>query len=315
MSGAPEGPASQPTVAPDPPVVAASPPTEPAPATVDVTELPLDPGEPVEPARAAAPAGTIADPAPVRPDPAPTRPAPPVLRDWPGDGPTSEPIPGVPAAAAPAPTPAAVAWPPAAWPPQASTPATPRPPTGAVAGAYLAPSASYSAAVPRATPATPSPGPSGVRSAAAIAIAPPTTGRRGLAVPAELAEWFSIGGSVLVIVSFVLPWATDGVIGSRGSGYTAEWGLANPGHLLLILAALIILVLHIVPNRVPRWIRSGVLPLLVGGVLLGLAFAYYAKPFGGGTGVAVELAGALVLVGGGLLGIPPERNEPASPGV
>jgi hypothetical protein len=215
--------------------------------------------------------------------------------------------------------PAAVAWPPAAWSPDEAPPrptsSVPRPPTptGAVAGAYLAPSATYTAGTPRPAPAASPSEPAGAPLPAPAARAAAVG--RGLAVPAELADWLAIGGSVLVIVSFVLPWATDGVIGSRGGTYTADWGLANPGHLILILATLSILVLHIAPNRVPRWIRSGVLPILVGGVLLGLAFAYYARPFGGGTGVAVELAGALVLVGGGLLGIAPERHEPSAPGV
>jgi hypothetical protein len=189
-------------------------------------------------------------------------------------------------------------------------------PSGSVAGAYLAPSAAYTMGVgprPATLPATALPV-SGATPPATPAERATAT-RRGLAVPAELAEWLSIGGSVLVVVSFVLPWATDGVIGSRGRGYTSEWGLANPGHLVLIAATLAILILHLVPNRVPRWVRSGVLPLLVGGVLLGLAFTYYARPFGGGTGVAVELAGAVVLVVGGLLGIGPDRHEASSPGV
>ena len=61
-----------------------------------------------------------------------------------------------------------------------------------------------------------------------------------------------------------------------------------------------VLLLHAVDNPVPDWFRSGALPLLVGGILAGLAFAYYARPAGGGAGVAVLLAGALVLIGGGL---------------
>jgi hypothetical protein len=124
----------------------------------------------------------------------------------------------------------------------------------------------------------------------------------------QLTDWLTIGGSVLVIVSFFLPWATDGVIGSHGTGFTADWGLANPGHLLLIAVAAVVLLLHLFENPIPAWFRSGVLPLLVGGILAGLAFAYYARPAGGGAGVAVLLAGALVLIGGGLLACRPERH-------
>ncbi len=313
------------------PALAPAPVVEPTPVEIAAAPTPIE----IE----AAPVTSQATP--VQAAPAPVRVTPPVLGDWPVAEPTAEPGPTTPGALAshdralatdaPAPAPvsaavagpipstAAVAWPPAAWPadearprPPASVPRPPAP-TGAVAGAYLAPSATYTAGGPR--PAMPTIPPEPVSAPMTAAATASATGRRGMAVPAELAEWLAIGGSVLVIVSFVLPWATDGVIGSRGSGYTSDWGLANPGHLVLILATLTILVLHIVPNRVPRWVRSGVLPLLVGGVLLGLAFAYYARPFGGGTGVAVELAGALVLVGGGLLGIPSARNEPTTPGV
>ena len=110
------------------------------------------------------------------------------------------------------------------------------------------------------------------------------------------------------MVSFVLPWATDGVLGSNGIGYTAQWGLANGGHLLLIAAAAIVLLLHLGSSPVPGWVRSSVLPLAVGGLLAGLAFAYYARPFGGGSGVAVLLAGAVLLLVGGLLASRPGRN-------
>jgi hypothetical protein len=143
--------------------------------------------------------------------------------------------------------------------------------------------------------------------------ASPTASERATA--RRVADWLVIGGSVLAIVSFVLPWATDGVIGSFGTGFTADWGLANPGHLLLIAAAIAVLLLHAIDNPVPDWFRSGALPLLVGGVLAGLAFAYYARPAGGGAGVAVLLAGAVVLIVGGMLASRPERHESSTPTV
>jgi Flp pilus assembly protein TadB len=124
----------------------------------------------------------------------------------------------------------------------------------------------------------------------------------------SIAEWLVIGGSTLAIVSFVLPWATDGVLGSNGIGYTAQWGLANGGHLVLIVATSILLLLHLGSTPVPGWIRTSVLPLAVGGLLAGLAFAYYARPFGGGTGVAVLLAGAVLLLVGGVAASRPGRN-------
>lgn len=213
---------------------------------------------------------------------------------------------------------------------------------GPLAGAYLAPSATYAAPVavgqvveraprpsqpglaqptPTAAPAWPS-----VLQPAAVASyggngasgAPSTAGapaKAAAGVARRLSDWLVIGGSTLAIVSFVLPWATDGVIGAVGSGYLANWGLANPGHLLLVAAAVAVLLLELVDNSVPAWFRSGALPLLVGGIMAGLAFAYYARPAGGGAGVAVMLAGALVLIGGGLMASRPGRHESGSPGV
>lgn len=197
-------------------------------------------------------------------------------------------------------------------------------------GAYLAPSASYvaplgnrPAAVPRpVTPPSPAPAPfspAATTWAAQQASASPfaSTGTfAGSQAPAKpsadtarsLSDWLVIGGSTLAIISFVLPWATDGVLGSNGVGYTAQWGLANGGHLVLIAATAIVLFLTVGSTAVPGWIRSSVLPLALGGLLAGVAFVYYARPFGGGSGVAVLLAGAVVLLVGGVLASRPGRN-------
>jgi hypothetical protein len=201
---------------------------------------------------------------------------------------------------------------------------------GSVPGAYLAPSASYVAplaprpvvtpAPPSAPPLAPAPFSPAATSWAAQQASPlPAVGHGSIAAPRvstaptddtgrSLSDWLVIGGATLAIVSFVLPWATDGVLGSNGIGYTAQWGLANGGHLILIAAAAVVLLLHLGSSPVPGWLRSSVVPLAVGGLLAGLAFAYYARPFGGGAGVAVLLAGAVLLLVGGLVASRPQRN-------
>jgi hypothetical protein len=197
-------------------------------------------------------------------------------------------------------------------------------PSASVAGAYLAPSATYASPVVDrpAPPASPMNQTTTTRTASAVA---PTWPSSAGPVPAaaaaatsvsvdgatarRMSDWLVIGGASLAIVSFVLPWATDGVLGSSGTGYTSTWGLANLGHLLLIVAAAAVLVVHLLESPIPRWIRSGVLPIATGGLLSGLAFAYYARPFGGGAGVAVLLAGGVLLVAGGVVASRPERNE------
>ena len=261
--------------------------------------------------------------------------APPILHDWSEDAGGSN---GVAVAAAP------VAAAPALAPAAALAPLPPavrqqRPVgTAPVPGSYLAPSATYVApiasrpapmppAAPAATawPSSRAPLPAAAANgngaygatapAAGALVASATAPAADAATGRGLSDWLALGGSVLVIISFVLPWATDGVIGSRGTGFTADWGLANPGHLILIVAAIAVLVLQVVDNPVPVWVRSAALPLIVGGILTGLAFAYYARPSGGGSGVAVLLAGALLLLVSGVLASRPQRNGAGAPTV
>jgi hypothetical protein len=203
---------------------------------------------------------------------------------------------------------------------------------GRLPGAYLAPSATYAAPLAARPAATLSPpaqyrpapfSPAAATWAAQQGSTAPVAGSGSIAgpraTPAEaarsLSDWLVVGGSTLAIISFVLPWATDGVLGTNGIGYTAQWGLANGGHLVLVAAAAVVLLFQAGSAPVARWIRSAVLPLAVGGLLAGLAFAYYARPFGGGTGVAVLLAGAVLLLVGGLLASRPERNATGAPTV
>lgn len=236
---------------------------------------------------------------------------PPILHDWSDQ------------ADAPAERPTNGAHPAATRTPTHSTTGAP------VAGSYLAPSATYVApiaprpagmvaAVPTASVAASGvawPDPERLTGAAAASTVVASHAPAREASARGLADWLVIGGSVLALVSFILPWASSGVIGSVGSEFTAEWGLANPGHLLMIVGVLAVLVLQIVSNPVPAWIRSAGLPILLGGILTGLAFAYFARPAGGGSGVAVLLAGALVMIGGGLLASRPERHGSGSPTV
>lgn len=258
--------------------------------------------------------------------------APPILQDW-SDGSS-----GTNGAAAIGVADAAsmAAAPPAPPPPAAVRQQRPAD-TGSVPGSYLAPSATYVAPVaPRPAPISASAVPAATAWPSALRSAPQPVAQNGngahvstgaAAAPAAVAatsdgvrtrglsDWLTLGGSLLVIISFVLPWATDGVIGSRGTGFTADWGLANPGHLILIVGAVAVLLLQLFDNPAPVWVRSAALPLLVGGILTGLAFAYYARPSGGGSGVAVLLAGALLLIAGGVLASRPQRNGSSAPNV
>ncbi|MGH2511509.1 MAG: hypothetical protein ACRDGQ_02355, partial [Candidatus Limnocylindrales bacterium] len=126
--------------------------------------------------------------------------------------------------------------------------------------------------------------------------------------PIELPGWLAIAGSAVAAVSFLMPWSRDGVIGAVGSAYFDRWGLANSGYLPLALAALGLLALNGIPNPIPGWIRAGLLPLLVGGVLFGLDWAYQTRPYSDGLGVTLLLVAAFVLIVGGIVGIRPVRH-------
>ncbi len=199
-----------------------------------------------------------------------------------------------------------------ARPVPSSSPTWPAAPAGPTASAFPPASPPDSAAVPGVAA-----GPNGRAPGGAEA---PDQGRSPVStaldrLPRELPSGMALVGSALAIASFLLPFATDGVLGTSGIGYFGNWGFGNPGYLLLVLAALAVVAVDLFPERSPAWIRSGLLPLLVGAVLLGVAFTYFARPFGGGTGVTVLLLGAIVMLGGGLVGLVVERHATPPPSV
>ncbi|MFI5226532.1 MAG: hypothetical protein ACHQ3P_07640 [Candidatus Limnocylindrales bacterium] len=176
------------------------------------------------------------------------------------------------------------------------------------------PSRWYSAS-PSDAPATyPSFGTPAPTARPAEPVAAPKTGLLArLRSPEGAGEWATAVGSVIAAVAFVLPWARNGVLGTQGDRtYLGQWGLANPAYLLLFAAAIGLLVLTIVPNKLPREARAIALPLLLGGLLLGLAWSYLTGPFGTGPGVDAMALGAVLLVVGGLLDLRPARRSAAS---
>jgi hypothetical protein len=210
-------------------------------------------------------------------------------------------------------------------------------PPPAIPGAYLAPSAAFTAPAPRPRggrpfeptvnrTAQPAYLTSATGAVSPVAFAPgfnppvavpagiAQKGRTGVSMqaPAELPGWLAIAGSAIGAVSFLMPWSRDGVIGAVGSSYFDRWGLANTGYLPLVLVALGLLAINGVPNPIPSWIRAGVAPLMIGGALFGLDWAYQTRPYSDGLGVTLLLVASLVLVAGGLVGVRSGRH-PAAP--
>ncbi len=190
-----------------------------------------------------------------------------------------------------------------ATPPIASPPveavAPPLPPLPPIPGGYLSPSVVMRGApVIAPVPARTSPVPVSARPARVpvlelpFALAP-GVGPRLVAV-----------GAVLGVAAFVLPWVTDGGVvigGAFGSGYFATWGLAAIGNVVPFLLAWTCLVLAVLPNRVPRYVALGLLPVFLGGAFAAFGWTYVIAPSAAGIGIWVLAGGAFLLLAGGAL--------------
>ena len=117
----------------------------------------------------------------------------------------------------------------------------------------------------------------------------------------EIAGWFVVVGSSVAVLGFLLPWSVM-VVGARGSGsYLDDWGMASPTHMLIVLGLLAVLALGVLQTPVPAWLRTGVLGLGLGGLLVGLTWPYLFGPLGAGIGVLITSLGAVaLLIGGGV---------------
>jgi hypothetical protein len=131
----------------------------------------------------------------------------------------------------------------------------------------------------------------------------------------ELAGWFVIAGAAMSVLGFLLPWSRV-VIGSANTGgYFDMWGLASPSHVIVVAGLLGVLGLGVVPTRVPAWIRTGVLGLAAGGILVGLAWPYVVGPLGADVGLALALSGGIALGIGGVLASWATRHASEAPSV
>lgn len=171
------------------------------------------------------------------------------------------------------------------------------------AGAYMPPSAVFA---PESTPSEPP---------AARPGAAPLLADLPFEVPDDLPGWFVALGSAIATVGFFLPWAHR-LVASSGDGYFSAWGLGALMHLPVFAAALVVLGLAILPNRVAGWLRTGVLPLVLGGMLMGLAWPYvFVGPLRGQFGSVLELIGGFVLAVGGVLALRVGRHGGGEPRV
>jgi hypothetical protein len=117
----------------------------------------------------------------------------------------------------------------------------------------------------------------------------------------------------MAVLGFLLPWSRV-VIGSSGiGGYFDSWGLASPTHVLVVLGLLAVLALGILETPLPSWLRTGVLGLALGGLLLGLTWPYLIGPLGADVGVLVVAIGGIALVIGGAVASWATRHAEGDP--
>ncbi len=134
-----------------------------------------------------------------------------------------------------------------------------------------------------------------------------------LGLPADLPTRVVMLGAGLALLGFLMPWA-DIVIGSGVmDGYVAKWGLAGPGHPIILVLVAGLFGLALIVERLPRWMRLGLPSIGLACLLIGLAWPYLAGPFDASVGVYVVAVGALVMIAGGLLDrISTRHAEPAA---
>jgi hypothetical protein len=147
---------------------------------------------------------------------------------------------------------------------------------------------------------------------------------RQQSVPELVAFVSSTAGAGLAIASLFLPWAAKNGMGIGSTGeYTKpnDWGLGFPGAWpLMLLAALVLggiagsdraqLELPKLATVIER-VTDLVLPMILGGLYLGVVLMYASLPWGFGIGITVLLVAAGLLIAGSIVSLftPQQSNE------
>jgi hypothetical protein len=120
-------------------------------------------------------------------------------------------------------------------------------------------------------------------------------------------------GAAMAALGFLLPWA-EVVIGSGLAGsYWARWGMAGPGHWIIVAALVALAVLGLARSDRLSELRLGLPAVGLGALLVGLVWPYLFGVIGHAVGVWLVLFGAIVLAVGGLLDF--RRHATATPDV
>jgi hypothetical protein len=129
----------------------------------------------------------------------------------------------------------------------------------------------------------------------------------------EIAGWFIVVGATMSLLGFLLPWSRVVIGASTIGGYFDGWGLASPTHLLVFVGLLGVLALALRRGPLAPWISSGILGLVFGGLLLGLAWPYLIGPLGSDVGLTMTALGAIALLIGGVVTLWATRHVAVEP--
>jgi hypothetical protein len=196
------------------------------------------------------------------------------------------------------------------WPPPGAGHPAPEPPPRPRAGAYLPPSAFLTTVgeASEAARAQSSAGPASVAAASpahgAVPDAAATTprSRRWPEIDAAFPPQAILVGAAFAALGFLLPWAPIVIGSTHTGGYLDQWGLAAPGHAVLLLVIVALGAAASQVDRLPGWARPGLPAIILSGVLIGLVWPYlFVVGFQPSAGVYLTLIAAIVLVAGGLL--------------
>jgi hypothetical protein len=177
------------------------------------------------------------------------------------------------------------------------------------AGAYLPPSAVLPPGEALPIPQVASP----AFAAAPVGVAAGSVGATGgWAAPATtaaltrvpklpddfLANAVAVGAGIGA-VGMILPWAPIVIGSATREGYLSQWGLAGPGHMIVLLLLGGLAALAVASDKLPSWAHPGVPAIAAGCLLVGLVWPYVLGPFGASLGVYLEVVAAVVLIGAG----------------
>lgn len=123
-------------------------------------------------------------------------------------------------------------------------------------------------------------------------------------------------GGAFALVSFALPWAAENGLGVGTidlNPRAGAWAFDTPAGwpLFLISALMLALILasdkleELMPGLAPtiRRLTETTVPMLLGGLLLGVSFLYLTLPWGCGEGLVLLAVGALLLIAGSIVGL------------